>query len=113
MIRAVDPAMMSRGSTEIQTQSSGVRDSDATLYGNILPTYKEPASYSSLALDLKKHSHSEYATSGVVGDRGLTAYAELNTRSPSERNLCDRNSVSGEDSVEDVVQQSKEDFEVL
>ncbi|KAM5545376.1 hypothetical protein V8D89_000989 [Ganoderma adspersum] len=105
-----DPTMMTSSSAELQTKSSGVRNSDATLYGDILPTYKEPASYSSLALDLKKHPPSEYATSGVAGDPRVTAYAEPNTRSPSARSLCDRLSVSGQESVESVVPLSKEVF---
>ena len=64
---------MTRLSEETRSQGPRVRDSEATLYGDILPTYKEPASYSSLAFELKKHPPPEYTTSLVAGDRRLTA----------------------------------------
>ena len=85
-----------------------MRDSSTTLYGDILPPYKLPVSYSSLALDLKKPPPSEYGTSGVSGDRRPTAYTEPSTRSPSVRSLCDKHSVSGQESVEPVVSLSKD-----
>ena len=104
---------MTRLSEETRSQGPRVRDSEATLYGDILPTYKEPASYSSLALELKKHPPSEYATSVVAGDRRLTAHTEPNTRSPSERSLCDSHSVSEQELTASMVSTSKEDCEAL
>ena len=71
---------MARSSGELLSNGSGVRDSNAKLYGNALP-YEQPVNSLSRASDLKEHPPAENVAPGVAGDPMLSTHDEPAPRS--------------------------------
>ena len=75
-----DSDTMSRLPGELPSQGSGVRDSDAKVYGSALP-YEQPVSSLSRASDLKEHTPAENMAPRIPGDPMLSTQDEPGPRS--------------------------------